>query len=139
MKVLVDTSIWSMALRRKRTADDALVKELHDLIRDFRGEIIGPIRQEILSGVKSKSQFNTLKEYLAPFEDLELLSDDYVRAAGFFNLCRSKGVQGSNTDFLICAVSERLSLSVFTHDKDFSLFSKVIPIKLHVPGKKSEK
>ena len=56
---------------------------------------------------------------------------DYIAAAGFFNLCRSKGVQGSNTDFLICAVAVRAKVSIFTLDKDFDLFSKHLPIVLH--------
>ena len=53
------------------------------------------------------------------------------RAAKYFNRCRSKGIQGSNTDFLICAMANRNKFSIFTTDKDFELFSKHIEIILH--------
>ena len=71
--------------------------------------------------------------HLDSFADLPILSEDYVEAARYFNLCRSKGIQGSNTDFLICAVSVRNDLPIYTTDKDFELFAKHIPIDLHKP------
>lgn len=131
MKVLVDTSVWSLALRRGKQSIAAQAKELRQLIQDHRVQMIGPIRQEILSGIRNDSQFNKLKKHLESFPDLPILTDDYVRAAKFFNLCRSKGIQGSNTDFLICSVAVRNKLSIFTTDKDFELFSKHIKIALH--------
>jgi predicted nucleic acid-binding protein len=131
MKVLVDTSVWSLALRRGKQSIAAQAKELRQLIQDHRVQVIGPIRQEILSGIRNDSQFNKLKKHLESFPDLPILTDDYVRAAKFFNLCRSKGIQGSNTDFLICSVAVRNKLSIFTTDKDFELLSKHIKIALH--------
>ena len=131
MKVLVDTSVWSLALRRGQQDTAAEAQELGHLIQDHRVHMIGPIRHEILSGIRSDSQFNKLKKHLESFPDLPILTDDYVRAAKFFDLCRSKGIQGSNTDFLICAVAVRNTLSIFTTDKDFELFSKHIKITLH--------
>ena len=131
MKVLVDTSVWSLALRRCKQSIPAPAQELRHLIQDHRVQIIGPIRQEILSGIRNDSQFNKLRKHLESFPDLPILSNDYVRAAKFFNLCRSKGIQGSNTDFLICAVAVRNKLSIFTTDKDFELFSKHIKINLY--------
>jgi hypothetical protein len=70
-------------------------------------EIIGPIRQELLSGVRDQIQFDQLETHLTAFADLQLLAEDYVTAAKFFNLCRSKGIQGSNAAFLICSVAVR--------------------------------
>jgi len=131
MKVLVDTSIWSAALRRSRKAAGAEVDELRKLIGDHRVEIIGPIRQELLSGIRSRVQFNKLKNRLAAFPDISITSEDYVTAARYFNLCRAKGIQGSNTDFLICAVAARNRLAIFTTDKDFARFSAHVPIILH--------
>jgi len=49
------------------------------------------------------------------------------------NLIQSKGIQVSNTDFLICAVSTRYNMPIFTTDKDFTFFKKYIPITLHAP------
>jgi predicted nucleic acid-binding protein len=65
--------------------------------------------------------------------NIRLVSDDYERAAEFFNICRQKGVQGSNTDFLLCAVSARNHMPVLTTDADFKLFQRHIPIILHQP------
>lgn len=134
MKILVDTCVWSLALRRNNPAHgDPYVAELRELINEVRVQIVGPIRQEILSGLISKSQFKKLREHLRYFPDLELSSGDYERAAEFYNLNRKKGIQGSNTDFLICAVSERHNIPILTTDNDFILFRKHINIKLHTP------
>jgi predicted nucleic acid-binding protein len=135
MNVLVDTCVWSLALRRVRqtTADELYVGELAELIRELRVQMIGPIRQELLSGLRSPVQFKVLRDHLRMFSDLALTSSDYERAAELFNLLRAKGVQGSNTDFLICAVAERNKCSVFTIDADFKRFQKYIPISLHIP------
>jgi predicted nucleic acid-binding protein len=131
MKILVDTSIWSMALRRGAGVISTEAGELRNLIRDHRVQMMGPIRQEILSGIRSESQFRSLQRYLASFPDLPVLTEDYVTAARFFNLCRSKGIQGSNTDFLICAVAVRNKCHIYTADRDFTLFSEHVPIMLH--------
>jgi len=131
VRVLVDTSIWSLALRRRETAQNPAADELGRLIAVHVVEIIGPIRQEVLSGVRDKTQFERLETHLAAFVDLPLTAEDYVTAATFYNLCRTKGIQGSNTDFLICAVAVRHDLSVFTTDGDFSHFAKCLPIVLH--------
>ena len=130
MKVLVDTSIWSKALRRSEGQNPIERQTLADLIASQRALIMGPIRQEILSGIKEERQFEELKDRLIPFPDVPLLTEDFVTAAKFFNLCRAKGIQGSNTDFLICAVAVNNRLSIFTADEDFAHFQKVLPISL---------
>ena len=133
MKVLVDTSVWSLALRRRRSSADAQVKELTELIREGRAALIGPVRQELLSGVREESQFETLREHLRAFPDLSLDAEDYEEAASFFNRCRAKGIQGSNTDFLICAVAVRRGYAILSTDSDFTHFARVLPIELHAP------
>jgi len=133
MKVIVDTSVWSLALRRPSAESVAQVQELRQLIHDHRVQMLGPIRQEILSGIRSESQFHKLRKHLESFPDLPIQTEDYVTAAQFFNRCRSEGVQGSNTDFLICAVAVRNRASIFTTDKDFELFSQHLAIVLHKP------
>lgn len=133
MKIIIDTCVWSLALRRNEPQDNGYVKELKELINEVRAQLVGPVRQEILSGIKSKKQFNLLKSHLESFEDLELEREDYELAAEYFNIARKKGIQGSNTDFLICAISTRRDMPIFTTDKDFSNFQAVLPIKLHSP------
>ncbi len=131
MNVLADTSVWSLALRRSKQAGLPAVQELTELIRESRVEMIGAIRQELLSGIRSPRQFETLRQHLRAYPDLSLAADDYELAADFFNQCRGKGIQGSNTDFLICACAHRRALSIFTTDDDFRLYREHLPIHLH--------
>jgi hypothetical protein len=131
MKVLVDTPIWSYALRSPNNKYQFEINELTFLIRNQRALIIGPIRQEILSGYSDPRKFKKLKEKLSYFDNTLILNSDYELAAEFCNMCRSKGIQGSHTDFLICAVAARLDVPVFTTDNDFRQYQKTISIRLH--------
>ncbi len=131
MRVLVDTSVWSLALRRAAHAQNTAAEELKRLITSHLTELIGPIRQELLSGVRDQAQFDLLESRLACFPDLPLLAEDYVAAAKMFNLCRAKGIQGSNTDFLICAVAVRHDFAILATDGDFRLFAECLPIVLY--------
>ncbi len=130
MKVLVDTCIWSYVLRHNKPNAD-LSDTLKDLIKDGRVVMIGPIRQELLSGISEPSQFKKLKEKLSSFEDIPLLSEYFIKAAEFSNICRKKGIQGSTTDFLICAISNIQKLQMYTDDKDFTNYKKYLPIHLY--------
>jgi predicted nucleic acid-binding protein len=133
MNVIVDTSVWSLALRRGAPRGSPPELELAELIREGRVLIAGPVRQEILSGVRGPEQFRTLRDRLRAFPDLPLEERDYEEAASSFNRCRSRGVQGSNTDFLLCAVALRLNAGILTTDQDFERFARILPIKLHAP------
>lgn len=127
----MDTSVWSLALRRRAVTDVAPVQMLRSLIEEGRVAMIGPIRQELLSGLKSAESFERVRSHLHAFADEPLTTDDFEHAAEHYNTCRAKGVQGSNTDFLICAVAERRGLPILTTDLDFTRFAKVLPITLH--------
>ena len=129
--VIVDTSVWSLALRRKQPSSDATTAELARLIDEGEALIAGPIRQELLSGVAAQPQFQLLRERLAAFPDLPIDTADYERAAMCFNQCRARGVQGSNTDYLICALALRLNLPVFSVDRDFGRYARVLGVRLH--------
>ena len=133
MKIIIDTCVWSLALRRNELKTSSFVEELKELIKEVRVQLIGPIRQELLSGIKSTKQFNILKHHLEAFEDLQLEREDYELAAEYFNVARANGIQGSNTDFLICAISSRRNMHILTTDKDFNNFKSIIPVKLHNP------
>jgi predicted nucleic acid-binding protein len=129
MKVLVDTCIWSQVLRHK-SPNLELTSKLQELIQDSKVAIIGPIRQELLSGVQQAKQFEQLKDILSAFEDIALKTEHFEKAADFCNICRRNGVQGSTIDFLICAVAYLENLVIFTVDKDFSNYKKYLPLKL---------
>lgn len=130
MKVIVDTVIWSLALRRNAPQDD-VGQELMSLIADQRVVMLGPIRQEILSGYSDEKQFERLRSRLGYFESEPILDEDYVRAAQYHNQCRHRGIQGSHIDFLICACAFRLQAAIYTRDQDFRHYRDALPVILH--------
>ena len=137
MMVLVDTSVWSLALRRRQKhlspEAETLKGELTELIREGRVRLIGPIRQELLSGVREETQFRQLRARLLPFEDTHLETRDYEEAARCSNVCRAAGVAGSSVDFLICATAIERKWPVFTTDRDFEKYARHLPVQLHTP------
>jgi hypothetical protein len=131
LKVLVDTPIWSYALRSQDKKYQPEIDALTSLIRDQKAIIIGPIRQEILSGYSDMHKYRIIKDKLSYFKNAPIVDADYELAAEFSNKCRKKGIQGSHIDFLICAIANRIDIPIFTNDNDFKHYQKVIPIKLY--------
>ncbi|MBX3043920.1 MAG: hypothetical protein KIT33_08595 [Candidatus Kapabacteria bacterium] len=76
MQVLVDTSVWSLVFRKKKLSEieQIVSMELRRLIDTGAVEIIGAIRQEILSGITSDDIFLSLKIAMQKFKDLDLVS-----------------------------------------------------------------
>ena len=120
MNVLVDTSVWSLALRRKPADlsrhESEVVAQLTYVIKEGRARIVGPIRQELLSGVKTEVQFEALRKALEPFADEPIASDDYEDAARLYNACRSHGLQAGPIDILICSMALKRGWQVFSLD-----------------------
>jgi predicted nucleic acid-binding protein len=122
VKILVDTCIWSLALRRRDKTSlsvegQRLVARLAEAIQDGNVVMVGPIRQEVLSGIKDESHFVKTKGLLDPFPDEALSTADYIEAARLFNLCRSHGVQCGPVDMLICSVAIRMQCSILTSNE----------------------
>ncbi|MBY0359135.1 MAG: PIN domain-containing protein [Candidatus Obscuribacterales bacterium] len=131
MKVLVDTSVWSLVLRRGATVTEPEALQLRHFISS--GEsifLIGVILQEILQGIRNHNQFVKLGEFLSPFPLLELDRDDYTFAAEIYGLCRNKGIQASTIDFLIAAAAIRHECLLLTTDKDFKLMASLLPLQI---------
>ncbi len=121
MKLLVDTSVWSLALRRKDAAslspdEQKLKDELAQAIQDARVAMIGLIRQELLSGIKEQAQFDKVSAALDPFLDEKIDTADHEYAARLYNECRSQGVEAGTVDMLICAVAMRRKWQVLSSD-----------------------
>ena len=137
MNVLIDTSVWSLALRRKNeslaTNERFLVAELSELIREGRARMIGLVRQELLSGIKATEQYEKLRLHLRSFPDEVVDASDYEKAAKAGNRCRAKGVVVSIVDILLCAVANKRQWTIFTTDPDFSNYAKVLPLRIHAP------
>jgi predicted nucleic acid-binding protein len=135
VEVLVDTSVWSLALRRPKgqisDMEQRLTALLGDLIQDGRALLIGPIRQELLSGIREPAQYARLRGYLRAFPDQHVGTTDYEQAAQCSNQCRSRGIAGSEVDFLICAVALARKWQIFTTDADFKSYGKAIAITMY--------
>jgi predicted nucleic acid-binding protein len=132
VNVLVDTDVWSEAFRKKGEPSDT-VRELVSLVEEARVQLIGPIRQEILCGIRSSERFAQICGRLDAFPDRTIDSSIHIMAAQFFSLCRSRGIQGSNTDFLICACSVKWRFPILTKDRDYLRYKELLPIELLVP------
>lgn len=137
MMVLVDTPVWSLALRRRpehlNGEEQRVVETLAELIREGRVQILGPIRQEMLSGIREDAQFRELRDHLRAFPEHPLETVDYEEAARMNNRCRARGIAGSAVDFLICAAALRRRWAIFTTDQDFENYASVLPLHLHPP------
>src|SRR5271157_1585088 len=106
MMVLVDTSIWSLAFRRRRSELSAgqqqQLRALEEIVAEGRARLLGSVRQELLSGIRSHAQFLQLREQLRSFPDVELAPEDYEEAAQIGNTCRAQGIAVSPIDMLLC-------------------------------------
>ena len=128
--ILVDTCVWSLALRGTTPRESSIAEQLTQLIDENQVKIIGAIRQELLSGYTDKKNYDKLREKLKYFPNEEIQDSDYEAAAEYSNFCRSKGIQGSHTDFLICAVAIRAKYKIYSTDKDFKHYAKHLPVTL---------
>jgi predicted nucleic acid-binding protein len=136
MRVLVDTTIWSLALRRRRgglsSADQRLVYEWRALVLAERAVLAGPIRQELLSGIRNSTFFQITKDQLQYYEHLLISLDDYDQAAVFANVLHAAGLATSPMDLILCAIAHRWGTPILTTDRDFELYSRHIPLELHM-------
>jgi len=132
--ILVDTPVWSLALGRRTVdlspSDRRLTQRLYDFVQQHRVQLLGSIRQEVLSGIRDEAQFRRIREYLRDFPNISLEAEDYEEAARISDDCRRAGIVGSPVDMLLCAVSLRQASQIFTIDRDFHHYRTVIPLKL---------
>ena len=136
MSVLVDTDVWSEILRKVKGEFSPQAKTLIALIdkAEVGVTIIGAIRQEVLSGWRERQQFERIRDLLRDFPDREVGRGEYELAAEYFNTCRSKGIQGSSTDLLICACSAAWNMPILTKDRDYALYAQHIPVRVYGPS-----
>jgi hypothetical protein len=134
MKLLVDTCVWSLLLRRKYgTVLSAEQQEAVALLREAilaqRVAVVGPVRQEVLSGIKHEAQFQKLLAALEGFPDIPLSRCHFEEAARLFNLCQARGVACGSTDILICAVAIHEEFNVLTVDQGLMRCVEVLRIE----------
>lgn len=133
MSLLVDTCVWSLALRRRKgttlsVEQQRMIAGLQRAIGENRAFIVGIVRQEVLSGVRDKSLFLKIQQLLAPFPDQDVIPTDYVEAARLYNVCLDRGVQCGSTDILLAAVAARRNFTVLTYDRALIRCLKVLRI-----------
>ena len=131
--IVVDTSVWSLALRRARADVPphpavVLLKELIAQEADLC--IPGIVLQEVLSGVRHQAQFDKLRAALHPFSVEPASEDVHVRAAEMFNACQRAGVSATAIDCLIAATAERLQAKVLAVDGDYQHIATVVPLEI---------
>lgn len=95
------------------------------------GLMIGPVRQELLSGVRDPAQFESIRARVIPLIDLPLSAREFELAAEASNSLKWRGIAISPVDALLCALSIDRALPIFTADRDFGRILDVLPIRLH--------
>jgi predicted nucleic acid-binding protein len=110
--------------------ESAIVQQLTEYLLAGQTSMLGVVRQELLSGIKEDVVFNRVRERLRFVPTLVTHTEDYEQAAVFSNFCRRRGLAATLPDLLICACASRRDWPVFTTDRDFERFSKILPIRL---------
>lgn len=131
MTLLVDTSVWSLALRRDRDGD---VPQIQALRAALEGDEIvvttGLVLQELLQGFAGP---RARKDIIEGFAALPLLSpdrQDHIDAAELRNRCRRAGVQLGTIDALLAQLCIRHGLTLLTTDDDFVHAARHCPLRV---------
>ncbi|HMN80906.1 MAG TPA: PIN domain-containing protein [Burkholderiaceae bacterium] len=121
MTFLVDTSVWSLALRRDAEAAEPEVHQLRDAL--FGSDLVvttGLVLQELLQGFSGPKAGTQIVERFAALPLLQPDRDDHIAAAALRNSCRQAGVQIGTIDALLAQLCIRHDLTLLTTDKDFT-------------------
>lgn len=131
MTLFVDTSVWSLALRRDTIPD---VAEVDALRRALLGEEVvvtmGLVLQELLQGFAGPRARAALLERFSALPSVTPDRDDHVDAATLRNACRRGGVQLGTIDALLAQICIRHGLVMLTTDKDFALAARHCPLQV---------
>lgn len=131
MRVLVDTSVWSLALRRGGPADHPAVVLLLGLLESGDDLFLtGLVLQEILQAFRSETVASQVAEYLEPFPLLPIEPDTCLAAARLYRRCREKGVGASTIDCHIAASAMASNCQLLTADRDFERMARICPLEL---------
>lgn len=131
MAVLVDTSVWSLALRRDSPLDSTEVGALRDaLAGGDRIVTTGVILLELLRGFVPEHGQRAIRESLGGLDIIEPGWTDYESAAGLSNACRRAGVQLGAIDALIAHLAITHDLALLTTDQDFVHAARHIPLRV---------
>lgn len=131
MSMLVDTSVWSLALRRDSEQAEPEVAALRDaLLGADQVFTTGLIVQELLQGFAGPRARPELVERLSALAFLQPDRQDHVEAAEVRNSCRRRGVQIGTIDALLIQLCRRHELVLLSTDQDFRAAAKHIEFRL---------
>ena len=122
--VLIDTSSWTQALRRK--GDPAVRERVDQLLSAQEAAWCDMVRVELWHGVASDMDRNWLEELEAELPSLQIDADVWNKACELGRLCRSKGLTVPNTDLVIfaCALIHRVPLE--HNDRHYAKLSEIV-------------
>lgn len=135
MNLLVDTSVWSLALRRDQPPDDPAVRLLYSALAG--GDSIlttGLVLQEILQGFKGPAARDAILGRFTAIPCLVPDRRDHVEAAELRNACRRRGSQVGTIDALLAQLCLRHGLTMLTTDRDFARIAEVRPFDIWPPA-----
>lgn len=133
MNLFVDTSVWSLALRRDTPSDHPAIASLRKAL--VGGETVvlaGIVLQELLQGFHGPKDQARIIERLQVLPLLQPTRDTYVEAARLRNTCRRRGVQLGTIDALIARLCIEHDLALLTADNDFVHAAQVVPLRLAI-------
>lgn len=134
MGLLVDTSVWSLAMRRDTPPEVAEVGALTSALEgDGVVATCGVVLLELHRGLVQERAREALTERLAHLTWLDPTRDDYIAAASLATTCRTRGVQLGTIDALIAQLAIANDLTLLTTDQDFTHAAAHIPLKLWRP------
>lgn len=131
MTLLVDTSVWSLALRRDSTSPEPHVGALKEALSGA-GLVVttGIVLQELLQGFAGASARAQIIEAFGALALVQPDRDDHIAAADLRNTCRRSGVQLGTVDALIAQLCIRHSLTLLSADRDFLHAAKHTKLKV---------
>ena len=127
MMVLVDTSVWSLALRDR---GGPIVEKLEKNIERGRVTLLGIIVQEVLQGIRRERDARAVAKKLEPFPLLQLSREDHAAAADLHRACARRGVTVATIDCHIASAAMRHDCWLLTADGDFEQIARVATLKL---------
>jgi hypothetical protein len=124
VNLFVDTSVWSLALRRDEASDQPIVRRLRDALDGGDGVFTtGLVLQELLQGFRGPNARDAIVDRFASLPLLIPDRTDHVEAAELRNACRRSGIQVGTIDVLLAQLCVRHDLVMLSADQDFMLMA----------------
>jgi predicted nucleic acid-binding protein len=132
--LLVDTSVWSLALRRDASTSEPEVHQLKDALMGADVVVTtGLVLQELLQGFSGPKSRAQIIERFASLPLLQPDREDYVAAAEVRNTCRRAGIQIGTIDALLAQLCIRHNLTLLSTDNDFKLAAPHCKLRVWAP------